>query len=87
MKLTPEEERLSTLARLHAEHPGNTAAWNELKKAAIRFAASLGASGRKKKPPPMTEAEIRQVRRERDARVADKKRRRAEWEAAQRRGQ
>jgi hypothetical protein len=83
VKLTPEEERLSTCARLHAAHPENVVAWAELRKAALKLAAAL--AGQKQKAPRMSEAEIAQVRRERDARVADKKRRRAEWEAAQRR--
>jgi hypothetical protein len=84
MKLTPEEERLATCARLYAEYPDNTAAWGALRKAALGLATSL--SGRKPRRPKMTEAEIQRVRQERDARVADKKRRRQEWEASQRRG-
>ena len=80
-KLTPEEERLSTCARLHAEHPLNDVAWAELRKAALKLAAAL--SGRKPKAPKLTEAEIARMRRERDERVADKKRRRREWEAKQ----
>lgn len=84
MKLTPEEERLSTCARLHAAHPSNVVAWAELRKAALRFVASL--SGRKPRVPKMTAPDVERVRRAREARVEDKKRRRREWEATQRKG-